>query len=441
MNSLRTRLLIGLLGAVLLVGLAGGVVIYRNSLAEANAFFDYHLRETAMLLRDQAYGFAPRAGLPQEVPQYDFVVQVWTLEGERVYLSHSGAVLPPATTLGLATVEAPRGRWRVYGVVAQGHVIQVGQPLKAREERAARLAFSTLAPFGLLMPALGLFVWWIVGRSLRPLDVIANSVRARRPDALDPLPVAGVPEEIRPLVDATNELLARLEVMLRHERAFIADAAHELRTPLTALSLQLQALEVATPGAAAATARQQLAAGVARATRLVEQLLSLARHQGRPQGERAPVPLHEVARDAVLELVRAADAKHVDLGLAHADPAVVTGDREALRVLVTNLVDNAVRYTPQGGRVDVSVSHRTGPGDGDVVLEVTDTGPGIPVEERTRVFDRFYRVPGAAPGGSGIGLAIVASIAEQHGASVELDSAAESSGLRVRVRFPLARAS
>jgi two-component system OmpR family sensor kinase len=291
------------------------------------------------------------------------------------------------------------------------------------------------------MPALGLFVWWIVGRSLRPLDVIANSVRARRPYALDPLPVAGVPEEIRPLVDATNELLARLEVMLRHERAFIADAAHELRTPLTALSLQLQALEVATPGAAAATARQQLAAGVARATRLVEQLLSLARHQGRPQGERAPVPLHEVARDAVLELVRAADAKHVDLGLAHADPAVVTGDREALRVLVTNLVDNAVRYTPQGGRVDVSVSHRTGPGDGDVVLEVTDTGPGIPVEERTRVFDRFYRVPGAAPGGSGIGLAIVASIAEQHGASVELDSAAESSGLRVRVRFPLARAS
>jgi two-component system OmpR family sensor kinase len=441
MNSLRTRLLIGLLGAVLLIGLAGGAVIYRNSLAEANAFFDYHLRETAMLLRDQAYGFAPRAGLPQEVPQYDFVVQVWTLDGERVYLSQPGAVLPAATTLGLSTVDAPRGRWRVFGIVAQGHVIQVGQPLKAREERAARLALSTLAPFGLLMPALALFAWWIVGRSLRPLEALAESVRVRRPDALDPLPVAGVPDEIRPLVDATNELLARLEATLRNERAFIADAAHELRTPLTALSLQLQALEVATPGAAATAARQQLAAGVARATRLVEQLLSLARHQARPQDERAPVPLHEVAREAVLDLVRAADAKHVDLGIAHADPAIVTGDREALRVLVTNLVDNAVRYTPEGGRVDVSVSRRPGPEEATATLEVADTGPGIPEEERARVFDRFYRVPGAAPGGSGIGLALVASIAEQHGAKVELEQAEESAGLRVRVTFPCNPAS
>jgi len=259
------------------------------------------------------------------VPQYDFVVQVWTLDGARVYLSRPGAALPAAATLGLSTVDAPRGRWRVFGIVAQGHVIQVGQPLKVREERAVRLALSTLAPFGLLMPALALFAWWIVGRSLRPLDVLAQSVRARRPDALDPLPVAGVPEEIRPLVDATNELLARLEAMLRHERAFIADAAHELRTPLTALSLQLQALEVATPGAAAAAARQQLTAGVARATRLVEQLLSLARHQARPHGERAPVPLHEVAREAVLDLVRAADAKHVDLGITHSDPACCSG--------------------------------------------------------------------------------------------------------------------
>lgn len=441
MNSLRTRLLIGLLGAVLLIGLAGGVVIYRNSLAEANAFFDYHLRESAMLLRDQAYGFAPRAGLPQEVPQYDFVVQVWTLDGQRVYLSQPGAVLPAATTLGFSTVDSPRGRWRVFGIVAQGYVIQVAQALKAREERAARLAIRTLAPFGLLMPALALLVWWIVGRSLRPLDALADSVRARRPDALEPLSLAGVPEEIRPLVDALNDLLARLAAVLSHERAFIADAAHELRTPLTALSLQLQALGAASTGAEAAAARRQLVAGVARATRLVEQLLSLARHQGRPKGEHQSVPLHEVAREVVLDLVGAADAKHVDLGIAHEDPAVVTGDREALRVLVTNLVDNAVRYTPEGGRVDVSLRRKAGATDAPAVLEVTDTGPGIPAEERARVFDRFYRVPGTAPGGSGIGLAIVRTIAERHGARVELDSATGSAGLRVRVTFPASRAA
>jgi two-component system OmpR family sensor kinase len=441
MNSLRTRLLIGLLGAVLLIGLAGGVVIYRNSLAEANAFFDYHLRESAMLLRDQAYGFAPRAGLPQEVPQYDFVVQVWTLDGQRVYLSQPGAVLPAATTLGFSTVDSPRGRWRVFGIVAQGYVIQVAQALKAREERAARLAIRTLAPFGLLMPALALLVWWIVGRSLRPLDALADSVRVRRPDALEPLSLAGVPEEIRPLVDALNDLLARLAAVLSHERAFIADAAHELRTPLTALSLQLQALGVASTGAEADAARRQLVAGVARATRLVEQLLSLARHQGRPQGEHQSVPLHEVAREVVLDLVGAADAKHVDLGIAHEDPAVVTGDREALRVLVTNLVDNAVRYTPEGGRVDVSLRRKAGAADAPAVLEVTDTGPGIPAEERARVFDRFYRVPGTVPGGSGIGLAIVRTIAERHGARVELESATDSAGLRVRVTFPASRAA
>ena len=441
MNSLRTRLLIGLLGAVLLIGLAGGVVIYRNSLAEANAFFDYHLRESAMLLRDQAYGFAPRAGLPQEVPQYDFVVQVWTLDGQRVYLSQPGAVLPAATTLGFSTVDSPRGRWRVFGIVAQGYVIQVAQALKAREERAARLAIRTLAPFGLLMPALALLVWWIVGRSLRPLDALADSVRARRPDALEPLSLAGVPEEIRPLVDALNDLLARLAAVLSHERAFIADAAHELRTPLTALSLQLQALGAASTGAEADAARRQLVAGVARATRLVEQLLSLARHQGRPQGEHQSVPLHEIAREVVLDLVGAADAKHVDLGIAHEDPAVVAGDREALRVLVTNLVDNAVRYTPEGGRVDVSLRRKAGATDAPAVLEVTDTGPGIPAEERARVFDRFYRVPGTVPGGSGIGLAIVRTIAERHGARVELESATGSAGLRVRVTFPASRAA
>jgi len=169
MNSLRTRLLLWLLGAVLLIGVAGGFVIYRNSLTEANAFFDYHLRETALLLRDQAYGFAAPEGLPQEVPQYDFVVQVWSLDGQRLYQSQPRAVLPVATTLGLSTVDSPAGRWRVFGVIARGHVIQVAQALKVREERAARLALRTLAPFGVLIPALALLIWWIVGRALQPL--------------------------------------------------------------------------------------------------------------------------------------------------------------------------------------------------------------------------------------------------------------------------------
>lgn len=282
MNSLRARLLAWLLGAVIATGLAGGVVIYRNALTEANAFFDYHLRETALLLRDQAYGYAPAQGLPDEVPQYDFVVQVWALDGTRVYQSRPSAGLPAATTLGYSTVNGRGGRWRVFGVVARGHVIQVGQPVAARESRAAGLAARTLLPFALAMPALALLVWFIVGRALRPLAVLAGSLRTRGPQSLEPLPAAGLPDEVRPLVLALNELLERLAAVLEHERAFTADAAHELRTPLTALDLQLQALAVAAGDVERGRAVADLRAGVARATRLVEQLLTLARHDRRP---------------------------------------------------------------------------------------------------------------------------------------------------------------
>lgn len=437
MNSLRARLLAWLLGAVMLIGLAGGFVIYRNALAEANAFFDYHLRETALLLRDQAYGFADRLGLPQEVPQYDFVVQVWSLDGRRIYVSQPKAVLPVATTLGFATVDSPKaGRWRVFGVVANNHVIQVAQALKVREDRAARLALHTLGPFGVMMPALALLIWWIVGRSLQPLGVLAGSVRERSPEALEPLQTRGLPEEVRPLVNALNDLLGRLSVSLQHERAFIADAAHELRSPLTALSLQLQALASADTDAGRGEAATQLQAGVARATRLVEQLLTLARHQQPAVAEPGTVALDALARETVTALLPLADSRRIDLGITSADPATVRGDADALAALLRNLVDNAIRYTPGGGRVDVAVRREADGSHRRTVLEVCDSGPGIPDAERERVFDRFYRAPGTATSGSGIGLSIVKAIAERHGASIELGAGDGGQGLRVRVVFP-----
>lgn len=437
MNSLRARLLAWLLGAVLLIGIAGGFVIYRNALAEANAFFDYHLRETALLLRDQAYGFADRQGLPQEVPQYDFVVQVWSLDGRRIYVSQPKIVLPVATTLGFATVDSPAaGRWRAFGVVANGHVIQVAQALKVREDRAARLALHTLAPFGVMMPALALLIWWIVGRSLQPLGSLAASVRTRSPEALEPLQTRGLPEEVQPLVNALNDLLGRLSATLQHERAFIADAAHELRSPLTALSLQLQALASADTDAGRGEAATQLQAGVARATRLVEQLLTLARHQQPAVAAPATVALDELARETVTALIPLADSRRIDLGITSAEAATVRGDADALAALLRNLVDNAIRYTPGGGRVDVAVRREPDGTASRTVVEVCDSGPGIPESERERVFDRFYRAPGTATSGSGIGLSIVKAIAERYGARVELGAGDGGQGLRVRVVFP-----
>jgi two-component system OmpR family sensor kinase len=436
LKSLRATLLAWLLGAVLVVGLGGGYLIYRNSLAEANAFFDYHLRATAMLLRDQAYGFAPAPGLPREVPEYDFVVQVWTVDGRRVYVSDTQAHLPSRITLGFSTETSDDGRFRTFSVIARDYLIQVAQPMVERERRAARLAFRTLLPFGVLMPVLALLIGWIVNRSLSPLNELALRLRRREPMATEPVAAQGLPDEVTPLVDALNDLLRRLATALEHERAFIADAAHELRTPLTALRLQLDALSTAEESPERQRAMARLDSGVSRATRLVEQLLAMARLDQRDAPRPERVELEPVAREVVEELLPLADSKRIDIGVEAAPGIAVTGDRQALAVLLRNLVDNALRYTPEEGRVDVRIVRAAGNPERSIVLEVADTGPGIPAEERERVFDRFYRVPGTAAPGSGIGLALVKMIAERHAARVELESRAQGRGLVVRVRFP-----
>jgi signal transduction histidine kinase len=435
LKSLRATLLAWLLGAVLVVGLGGGYLIYRNSLAEANAFFDYHLRATAMLLRDQAYGFARTPGLPREVPEYDFVVQVWTVDGRLVYVSDPDAHLPSRITLGFSTETSDDGRFRTFSVIARDYLIQVAQPMAERERRAARLAFRTLLPFVVLMPVLALLIGWIVNRSLSPLNELALRLRRREPMATEPVAAQGVPDEVTPLVDALNDLLRRLATALEHERAFIADAAHELRTPLTALRLQVDALSTAGESPERQRAMARLDSGVNRATRLVEQLLAMARLEQRdaPQPER--VALERIAREVVEELLPLADLKRIDLGVDAAPGLEVIGDAQALAVLLRNLIDNALRYTPEQGAVDVRIT-RADDRERSIVLEVVDTGPGIPAEERARVFDRFYRVPGTATPGSGIGLALVKMIAERHAARVELESRAGGPGLVVRVRFP-----
>ena len=432
MSSLRARLLAWLLAGVVLVGAAGGWVVYRNALAEADEFFDYHLRETALILRDEpvSYLLAPR--LPPTDASYDFVVQVWSLDGVRVYLSHPHAVLPQITTLGFSTVPSSEGPWRVYGVQAATRVIQVGQLLRVRRQRAAGLAVQTLRPFLLLLPVLALLIWFAVGLALEPLQRLTGQVKARRVDALDALPAERLPDEVQPLVLALNDLLGRLRSALERERAFMADAAHELRTPLTALYLQLGMLARASGEAERESAMSTLSAGVQRAIHLVEQMLALARQEPRVGSPRVPVRLDELAREIVAELVPLADAGHIDLGVAAAQPATIAADPEALRTLLRNLVDNAVRYTPAGGRVDVTVDSTAG----EARLTVSDDGPGIPPEERQRVFDRFYRRAGTAPSGSGLGLAIVKAIADTHGATVSLAEGPAGKGLAVSVTFP-----
>lgn len=436
MSSLRARLLAWLLGGVLLVGVGGGLVVYRNALAEADAFFDYHLKETALFLRDQPVEYLLPPPLPSNTAAYDFFVQIWTIDGEHIYTSpRPHTVLPNFTTLGFSTVNTAGGQWRVYGTQSLTKVVEVAQPMSARRQQAAQLALRTLAPFALLVPVLGLIVWLAVGHALQPLQRLAKAVKARRVNALEPLSDERLPDEVRPLVGSLNDLLVRLTAAHNRERAFMADAAHELRTPLTALHLQLGALARAGTEVERSEAMGKLAEGVQRAIRLVEQMLALARQEPRAEPARTRFALDELGREVLAELVPLADSRRIDLGMSEARTVFVRGDRDAVATLLSNLVDNAVRYTPAGGRVDVSIaqSAETPP---RAVLKVEDDGPGIAPGERERVFDRFYRRPGTHSAGSGLGLAIVKAIASAHGATVELGEGADGHGLRVTVMFP-----
>ena len=367
-------------------------------------------------------------------------MQVWSLDGVRVYLSRPHASLPQVTTLGFSTVGSAEGRWRVFGVQAETRVIQVAQPMSVRQQRAAELAYQTLKPFALLLPALALLIWFAVGHALKPLQRLTALVKARRIESLEALPAEPLPGEVQPLVRALNELLARLRSALGRERAFMADAAHELRTPLTALHLQMGMLAARQAARASALAAMEtLSAGVQRAIRLIEQMLSLARQEPRAASPHAPVRLDELARAVVAELVPLADLRHIDLGVAAAQPVSVTGDADALRTLLRNLMDNAVRYSGDGGRVDVAVETLPAPA-GMARVTVSDEGPGIDAAERARVFDRFYRPRRAATQpGSGLGLAIVKTIAEAHGASVSSATGPGGRGLAVDGELPGAR--
>ena len=376
----------------------------------------------------------------------DVVIHIWDGTGRSLYLSHAHPALPPRAELGFSNARTDQGEWRIYSVQIGPAVVQIAQPLSARRTLAAHMALRTVAPLLLLLPLLGWLVWLAVGRSLRPLRQIASEVRTRDANTLAPLALGPMPDEIAPVATALNQLLARLSSAIDTQRAFVADAAHALRTPLTALQLQAQVVERADSAEARQQALGQLRAGLERLTHLVAQLLTLAR-----QEPNAAVPAHDavdlraLAGQVVVDMSQAAIDCEVDLGLEAAEDVAVRvqGDADALRILLTNLVDNALHYVPRGSRVDVRVCREEpalgGQSGGHVDLIVQDNGPGIPEAERARVFDRFYRMPDAPTGGSGLGLSIVAEIAQSHGAAVTLEDA--TPGLRVRIRFPLPRVS
>lgn len=435
MKSIHRQLLLALLGTITLALLMGAFATYRFTLAEVDDLFDYQLRQMALSLRDQAFHNAFAPPTEGEDEDFDFVIQVWSPNGVRVYYSQPHKTLPGLVQIGYNTIKTPEGSWRVFATQLNSLVIQVGQPLNVRNKMALNTALHLMIPLSALLPLLSMLIWFLVSRGLAPLDRLAKAVATRSPKALEPLPEQKAPEEVLPLVRSLNDLLGRLAEALAAQKAFIADAAHELRTPIAAMQLQAQLVERAQTEEERQAGIEDLKAGIQRAGHAVRQLLTLARQEPDMAAAKPfiSVALSELAKSVIGDQIALAAAKDIDLGLAGADErALVLGDTEGLRILLANLVENAVRYTPPGGRVDVHIRRE---GDGSPSIEVEDTGPGIPAKDQARVFDRFFRGEGTTEPGTGLGLAIVKTVADRHHATVTLHNA-EPHGLRIRVVFP-----
>ncbi len=434
MTSLRRRLVVTLLASVLLGGLVGVVGLYWQAIEEFDELFDDRLQDIGDNLTPQM--LSSREQPTQEESEDDIVIQLWDRAGQLRYTSRPKEPAPAPTASGLANHTGDSKDWRSYSrSTADGGLLQVAQEVEARQDIALESTARLLLPLLIILPLVALFASWAISRLLRPLRSLAEQLQRSGPQQQARVQVDDVPRELVPVIGALNDLLARQAEAARKQQAFLADAAHELRTPLTVVGLQLQRAQQASDAQEQAEALDGLKSGVERATRLVTQLLALARSE--PDREK---PLQKVSlnfesllKTVLAELYPLAAHKQIDLGLVDSQPCMIESDGEDLRSLITNLVDNAIRHTPAGGRVDVSLQVR----GALATLRVSDTGCGIAAERRQAVFERFVRDGSADSSGTGLGLAIVRQVVERHGGRIALEDGANGVGLVVRIELPM----
>lgn len=428
-NSLQQRLSIWLSIAIVATGFLAAAVSFWFAYDEAQEFQDDSLRQIATLAdADRLPSDGQRSvGAMDEDPEARIVVQRLAASAA---LDPARLALPVELSAGFHTLDVGRTQWRVYvRAVKSGERIAVAQATQIRSDAARASALRTLLPLLVLIPLLSFFSRRLVRASLAPVRALAHVADAQSEDRPAALPVAQVPEEVAPFVQSINRLLERINRMLEQQRRFIADAAHELRSPLTALSVQAQNLRHAGSLEALRERVIPLQAGIERARHLTEQLLNLARTQAGTTSK-SDVDVSAMARELIAEYLPLAEAKGIDLGLDEVAPLSLHASPEALRLILRNGLENGLKYAPGGGEVTL----RLLPGHDDAVIEVVDNGRGIPVSERERVLDAFYRMPDTAGEGSGLGLAIASEAANRLGGSVSLHERERGPGLIFRYR-------
>ena len=440
-ESVQLKLSVTLSMAILMVAIVAGVFSFLSAFDEAHELQDDVLRQVAQLMdRQHLSPDAPTTDTRLKDPDEESRVIVQRL-GE---ISHSaaavdaGGALPLPSTLsdGLHTLELGGETFRVLvKTTTVGERIAVAQESGFRNEIARDGALRTVMPFLILVPVLLLIVADLVRKMFRPIAALSKEIDQRAEQELHPIDDHHLPVEIRPFAVAINRLLARVSQSMESQRRFVADAAHELRSPLTALSLQAERLADAEMSGLAHERLTVLRQGIERGRSLLDQLLTLAKAQSATDLPRSPVSVQGIYRRVLEDLMPLAEAKHIDIGVEVMQDAEVWASELDMIAVVKNLVDNAIRYTPQGGRVDLSV----GVSQGKAELRIQNNGPGIPLAERDRVFDPFYRMLGSQQIGSGLGLSIVQTIAHRIGAEIRLDFAddVQQTGLVVKVIAPM----
>lgn len=436
MSSIRKRLNRSILGVFALATIAICIATYLGISHEMDELYDANMRQLAVL----ASSITADRALPLDAGSYTkkwpkgeqiFLIQVFD-RGALDYSSHPMANFPLQEKSGFGRVEFHGGTWSYYQENISGKTVQVSQNVKERRDVIHETYKAIIIPSLIQFPLMSIIIWLLTGYGFRPLSRISDLIQKRKVGFLSPIPPGDAPDEIKSLVTALNDLMRRLDAAMETQRRFTADAAHELRTPLTTVRLQLDLLKRAQSEEERDAAVQSLEQGVARSIHLVQQLLELARQE--PDAAARPlvhVDLAALADQAALEQEPLARAKSITLH-SSLEKAEIAGDAAHLKILIGNLLNNAIAYTSDGGTVEL-VTRRAR--DGLTILEVSDTGIGIPEGERHRVFDRFYRVVGTGTSGSGLGLSIVKSIAERHNAGIEISSGENGKGTMFRILF------
>jgi two-component system OmpR family sensor kinase len=430
-RSLQWHLSLVLGSAVLLAGLVAAATSFGLAYFEAKEFQDDMLRQIALLSLSESANAATstsqQSGLNNDaITDPESRVTIFHLPSDTAPIWLKRDLSP-----GLHTLKTDVEQIRVFVRGDQVRTIVV-QPTEVRDELAINSALRTLIPLLLLLPLLMWLIVRIVRSQLAPISSLSKSLDEQSAHHLGPLQSDGLPQEITPFVYAINRLLERVNLLMGQQRRFIADAAHELRSPLTALSIQAQNLTHADSLDAMRERVAPLQNGIERARQLTEQLLSLARTQAGTEGDSA-VNVSVMARELIAEYLPLAEAKRIDLGLDEIAPLFLRAEADALRLILKNALENALKYTQEGGEVTL----RLLPGDRDALIEVVDNGQGIPVSERERVFDSFYRIPGVSGEGSGLGLAIAREAANRLGGTVSVNERSEVRGLVFRYRQSL----